>query len=118
MTEKMKWIEARKEVIEGIRVRDKRGGFKVYISGKLLSPKRSQRVYNHSPDGFSWAYSGSGPAQLALGILLEFLPKEEAKRYYQKFKSDIIAGLPKGDFEMSIDLVNKWIKENCFKEAK
>ena len=101
-------------MIRGIEERDKQGGFKVYIKGKLLSPKRSQNVRNHSPDGFSWGYLGSGPSQLALAILLEFLPKEKAKKYYQNFKQDIIVNLPKDNFEMPVDLVNKWIKGNCF----
>lgn len=36
-----------------------------------ISPDRSQKVYNHSPDVFEWGYGGSGPSQLALAILLE-----------------------------------------------
>ncbi|GAJ01677.1 unnamed protein product, partial [marine sediment metagenome] len=39
---------------------------KVWLNGKRLYPGKSQRVWNHSPDGFSWGYEGSGPAQLAL----------------------------------------------------
>ena len=35
-----------------------------------LHPRKSLAVYNHSPDGFAWGYGGSGPAQLALAILL------------------------------------------------
>jgi uncharacterized protein DUF6166 len=30
-------------------------------------------LYNHSPDGFSWGYAGSGPTQLALAMLMEVL---------------------------------------------
>lgn len=30
-------------------------------------------LFNHSPDGFEWGYGGSGPAQLALAILADFL---------------------------------------------
>src|SRR5262245_55620958 len=40
---------------------------------KPLSARRSQAVFNHSPDGFAWGYGGSGPAQLALAILLDAL---------------------------------------------
>ena len=29
------------------------------------------QVVNHSPDGFEWGYTGSGPAQLALAILCD-----------------------------------------------
>ena len=30
-------------------------------------------IRNHSPSGFNWGYGGSGPAQLALAILADFL---------------------------------------------
>lgn len=34
----------------------------VWLDGELLDPKPSQKVYNHSPDGFNWGYGGSGPS--------------------------------------------------------
>ena len=63
-------------------------------NGKFLSPQRSQKVRNHSPDGFSWGYGGSGPAQLALAILLEEYDEKTALYYYQDFKWEVIANLP------------------------
>lgn len=42
-----------------------------------ISPDQSLRFRNHSPDGFEWSYGGSGPAQLALAILLH-----AAENYY------------------------------------
>jgi hypothetical protein len=50
-------------------------------------------VYNHSPDGFSWGYEGSGPAQLALAILCDAIGPTEAMRWHQDFKRDHIAAL-------------------------
>lgn len=41
----------------------------LWIDGVEIKPARSQRVSNHSPDGFNWGYTGSGPAQTALAIL-------------------------------------------------
>lgn len=76
----------------------------VWLNGKPLSPIRSQAVYNHSPDGFAWSYGGSGPAQLALAILLEICPEEIAKEKYQDFKWEHIATLPEGSFEKEITL--------------
>lgn len=81
----------------------------VFINGKYLSPKKSQKVYNHSPDGFSWGYGGSGPAQLALAILLEVTWEENAVRLYQEFKRDLIARLPQSDFALEIRRVEEWI---------
>jgi hypothetical protein len=76
----------------------------VWINGEFLSPFPSQQVVNHSPDGFNWGFRGSGPAQLALAILLKICPKEKALREYQKFKDVIIAALPVDeDFEIELD---------------
>jgi hypothetical protein len=77
---------------------------RVWLDGKLLSPRKSQEVYNHSPDGFNWGYGGSGPAQLALAILLEFTDKDTALTNYQNFKWNVIACLPQADFERQIDV--------------
>ena len=43
----------------------------IYLDDRVLDPSRSQQIFNHSPNGFSWGYGGSGPAQLALALLLE-----------------------------------------------
>lgn len=58
----------------------------------ILDPGWSQKVWNHSPDGFQWGYGGSGPAQLALAILLDVTGDEELSvRLHQDFKRDKIA---------------------------
>lgn len=77
---------------------------KIWLEGKELQPEESQKVFNHSPDGFNWGYGGSGPAQLALAICLTHLPKEEAIRRYQEFKWNVITKLPQSDFEIEISL--------------
>ena len=83
----------------------------VLIDDKLLSPLESQKIVNHSPDGFLWGYGGSGPSQLALAILLKVTDKETAIKYYQDFKFDVIAKLPQKDFEIELD-VKKWLNEH------
>ena len=85
----------------------------VYINEDQLDPKQSQMVFNHSPDGFNWSYSGSGPAQLALALLLRFIRDDEiAVKHHQAFKDDVIASLPEGDFELSEKVVWDWIEKN------
>lgn len=82
------------------------------INGRMIYPDKSQKLRNHSPDGFMWGYGGSGPAQLALAILLEFLPDVKALNLYQKFKFDIIAKLHiKESFEIPEEMVEDWIKD-------
>ena len=81
----------------------------VFVDGEELSPVRSQQVMNHSPDGFNWGYGGSGPAQLALAILLHTgMHQETALALYQEFKWDVIAKLPYSDFEIDIDF-DEWL---------
>lgn len=76
----------------------------VTMDGKPLTPDKSLAVYNHSPTGFMWGYHGSGPAQLALAILLEFTTEEIALKNYQTLKSKVIANIPQKDFSVTIDL--------------
>jgi hypothetical protein len=53
-----------------------------------------RHIPRHSPTGFEWAYSGSGPADLALAICADAMRSErDAERVYQAFKSRVIANL-------------------------
>jgi hypothetical protein len=75
----------------------------------VLSPKKSQALVNHSPNGFNWGYSGSGPAQLALALILHATGETYlARRYYQDFKGDIVAKL-KDQWQLSADEIKQWI---------
>ena len=57
-----------------------------------LSPAASQKLRNHSPDGFEWGYCGSGPAQLALALLLDLTGNPDlALDHYQDFKFRYVA---------------------------
>ena len=89
----------------------------VYFDGNHLSPSRSLAWANHSPDGFNWGYGGSGPAQLALAILIEFgVDEQNAVRLHQEFKNDVIAGLEQGkDFELLTSKVGEWLASKRFK---
>lgn len=64
----------------------------VVRDGRPLTPGPSQKIWNHSPDGFNWSYEGSGPAQLALAILLDYYGKDAPElRYHQDFKRKVVA---------------------------
>lgn len=88
------------KVYEGMRdpaQPDTAGDLIVLVNGQVLSPKPSQKLFNHSPDGWNWGYGGSGPAQLALGILLDYLGDgERAIALHQQFKSHFVARWPQG----------------------
>lgn len=71
---------------------------------------RARNVRNHSQE-FEWGYGGSGPAQLALAILVDCLGDvERAQALYHKFKFKVIAGLPKQGWELSESTVKKTIE--------
>lgn len=72
----------------------------------VLDPGPSQRLRNHSPDGFNWGYGGSGPAQLALALLLEHFDGDAARALsmYQDFKFKVIGRLDQdSDWSLTSD---------------
>jgi hypothetical protein len=83
----------------------------VWIDERELSPVPSQGVFNHSPAGFNWSYGGSGPAQLALALLLEFTDRGAAVRHHQDFKWRVIAKLPTGDFAIDASVITDFLRQ-------
>jgi len=69
------------------------------ISGKDAAPLEPRYdLRNHSPTGFAWGYSGSGPSQLALALLADALGDDDlALDFYQRFKDRFVARLPGGE---------------------
>lgn len=59
-------------------------------------------LYNHSPSGLEWGYNGSGPSQLALALLADYLGDDNrAKKLYQEFKRLVIANLNYDEWKLS-----------------
>jgi hypothetical protein len=85
--------------------------FRVEPNGrKEVTPQKSLALRGHSPTGFEWGYGGSGPAQLALAILLDFTGKPKtALEHYMDFKWAFVGGW--GD-EWSItgSVIAKWLR--------
>jgi hypothetical protein len=78
---------------------------RVFLNGRELDPIESQKVWNKSPDGFSWGYGGSGPSQLALAICLKLYGQEKALRVFQDFKWKYITTLPfQEDFNVTLKI--------------
>lgn len=85
-------------VIEGAMLKNE-----IRIDGKILRPERSLSVHNHSKE-FNWGYGGSGPAQFALALLLKYVDKDVAQKYYHLLKFEWVAGLPRTDFRKNVNL--------------
>lgn len=104
------------KVYEGFRDED---GVMVLVNGLSLDPRPSQKLYNHSPDGFEWGYGGSGPSQLALAILLDYTQdKNMALGYYQQFKDFFVAALPRDKKGQVWGLTGEQIDEFLAKEIE
>jgi hypothetical protein len=87
-----------------------------------LSPRWSQSVRNHSPAGFNWGYQGSGPAQLALALLLEETEVREARRAYQDFKRQVVSRWGDDQWACTSEAIHTWLalwrKEHEFEDAE
>jgi|WetSurMetagenome_2_1015567.scaffolds.fasta_scaffold1177223_1 hypothetical protein len=76
----------------------------IWLNGKELNPKYSQKIYNHSAEGFDWSNTVDGSAQLALAILLELTQNKRISMIlHHLFKNDCVSTLPKCDFEINFD---------------
>ncbi|AEN07616.1 DUF6166 domain-containing protein [Halorubrum lacusprofundi] len=59
-----------------------------------LTTVRSFTLVNHSPSGFEWGYGGSGPAQLACALLLDYTDNESvAHQHYITFRNEVVSQL-------------------------
>lgn len=95
----------------GVRRAD--GGTAVHKQVDDLSPTdlaMRNELRNHSPDGAEWGYAGSGPAQLSLALLADVLGDDAAQDLYQRFKRDVVAGLPREGFTISAEAIEEWAK--------
>ena len=92
--------------IRAIRGADESG---ITTGGKPLDWRASLAVRNHSPTGPEWGYNGSGPAQLALAILLAVTDRETAERRYQQFKNEVIATITDAEWSLPLRDVDHWL---------
>jgi len=96
---------------------EKNGGCLVTVtetySGQVTSFDVLKHIQRHSPTGFQWGFGGSGPADLALSILVDFAHRTnqyiEAFRLYQGFKWDVIANI-QGDLNITGKQIEQWLK--------
>lgn len=89
-----------------------------YVREADGSTRDLKHVVCHSPDGFEWGYGGSGPADLALSILCDLLPENEAEQLYQDFKWQVIAQIPRSGGVIGAADVLDWVKKQRERRMK
>lgn len=85
-----------------------------------------KHVVYHSPTGFETGYAGSGPADLALSILLDFFHEGpafadgKAMFHHQQFKLDFLASRPLKIGETSViteEEIHRWYNTGARSEG-
>lgn len=102
----------------------------VYTADLIINPMTLRREFfnhvtlnprfdlvNHSPDGFDWGYEGSGPAQLALAILADYLKDDlKALALYQKFKREWLAHVKTNRWQITqteLNAILRHLNDEC-----
>ena len=89
-----------------------------------LPVKFRPEIATHSPDGFEWGYTGSGPAELAKQMLLHFygdletITRQEVldgmhptAYIYQLFKWQFIAKLSRYNWTIMAEEIRQWLEK-------
>ena len=67
----------------------------------------------HSPTGIEWGYGGSGPADLALSVLLALVGERAAGALYQRFKDEVVARVPETGGVLRAADVRAWVERQA-----
>jgi len=115
----MSWTYKAKQNDSGI------GGIECQIVLEDGSVETLSNLGYHSPDGFQIGYEGSGPADLAYSILMDFMlrSKEFNKKktpgktefLHQDFKRSFVA-VAKEHFQIDSDFISEWLKKKVQNE--
>ena len=83
----------------------------IYDGQKMTELPLRLDLRNHSPCGFEWGYGGSGPAQLALALLVAACEDgREAGECYQQFKEDVVCRIPQQmGWILSDEAILRWL---------
>jgi hypothetical protein len=100
---------------KGVKRKDQGGAGVVFRMDqgdiRILDPGPSQKIVNHSPDGFQWGYGGSGPSQLSLALLFDVTGNSRtAWELHQDFKRDFVATW-NDEFVITADVILDWLKK-------
>lgn len=90
--------------------------FKWFVqkNGSRFRVDASQKIQNHSPDGYSWGYVGSGPSQLSLALLVDAgLDTSRAMALHKLFLWRVVSGWDiDGGWKITTDEICQWVANN------
>jgi len=81
----------------------------VVIVASGIKAEKLEHHVKHSPDGFEWGYSGSGPSELARCILWDFLGKEPTPAAYRDFTRVFIVGNKEDSWSIDSTDIATWL---------
>jgi hypothetical protein len=97
---------AQRKIYRGWRDREGQHLTHVLVNGHPLC-----HIHKHSSE-MTWGYSGSGPADLALSILTDYLGDEErAFQLHQQFKRHFVAGFDTSSWTLDSEQIENWLKQ-------
>lgn len=93
--------------------RDQLGNVVVCADGLMLDWESTLKLRNHSPTGPEWGYCGSGPAQLALALLVHALRGQDlvALELYQEYKRQVVALWDKNHWTTTRVAILQWVAQ-------
>ena len=93
--------------IKGLRLA---GRASVTIDGRPLPLHLD--IVHRSPTGHEWGFWGSGPAQLALAILMTVTDRAEAKLRYEAFRRSVTARITRDSWTLTTVQVEEWLRQH------
>ena len=101
-----------KKVYAGTRREGVGSGVLISVGTSMTDIHSLRHIVRHSPTGMSWGYAGSGPADLALSILVDVFGRAElADLYYMEFKFDYVAAWLSDEWVVTSDDIDEWLKK-------
>lgn len=85
----------------------------VQVDGEdLKQVQEADKISVSSEEAFDWGYSGSGPARLALAIIVHVTKDIRlAKIIQDDFLQEVISQMPEEGFTLTIEDLRNWAKK-------
>ena len=96
-----------------IRDEKRKGKVLVTVDGAPMDWRSSLAARNHSPTGPAWGCGGSGPAPLALAILVQVPDDATTGPFYQKCRWSIIAPIEADRGALDAADIGGWLESSA-----